>query len=234
MINSGNDDAELVKAMQRLHNREYYLEKLIKNPLQETFKLLCDEHGLLDEFIDVVLLLIFAHIDLLGRLYAGEAYRRRENTTKNAVLFMEKYFGRVDERYKEVSGLLYHALRHGYVHVFTPKRIGLQNGEQLDFSFTTHHKNIKYLSLRKMKENEISGSAVIRRLNVHVSQLYQDLLIAIDKYAGDIACDQDISDRFRSSFISRRIEDTEEELRKKDSNLGSGFDYIYRQTPDSH
>ena len=228
MINSGNDDAELAKAMQRLHNREYYLEKLIKNPLQETFKLLCDEHGLLDEFIDVVLLLIFAHIDLLGRLYAGEAYRRRENTTKNAVLFMEKYFGRVDERYKEVSGLLYHALRHGYVHVFTPKRIGLQNGEKLDFSFVSGGK-AQHLELKTMEETERAGSIKIHRLLVNVSKLFEDFNVAIDKYAEDIIHDQDTSDRFHKSFISRRIEDTEEELRK---NLNSGFEYIYRQMPD--
>ena len=226
MTSSCGDDNELAKSMRRLLNREYYLEKLIKKPLQETFERLCDEDGLLYEFMDVVLLLIFVHIDLLGRLYTGEA----RNTGKNAVQFMREYLGRVDERYKEVSGLLYHSLRHGYVHVFTPKRIQLKNGGVLDFSFVSFHKTLKHLSLTQRVETEMPGNIKIHRLLVNVSKLFEDFVLAIDKYAEDIVHDQEVSDRFRKSFESRRIEDTEEKLRsKKDSNLDSDFEYIYRQ-----
>jgi hypothetical protein len=225
---SNKDSEELGRAMIRLQNRRY-LEKLIKSPLQETYNRLCDEDGLLHEFMDVVLLLTFVHIDFLGRLYAGQAYNRNTGTVQNAVQFMREYLGRVDNRYNEISGLLYHALRHGYVHVFTPKQIQLQNGEKLDFSFAPYHRKTKHLSVRKTNENE----NVIYRWSIHVSQLFNDLLSAIDKYAEDINYDQDISDRFHRSFVPRRIEDTEEKLRSRnDIDFIKGFEYIYRQTTD--
>jgi hypothetical protein len=226
-----NKNQELGKAMRRLYNKEYYLERLIKNTMQVVFEKMSDEYGLLYEFIYSALLLIFVHIDLLGRLYAGSSSNK--NTTKNAILFMREYLGRVDERYKEVSGLLYHALRHGIVHLFTSKRIKLKNGEELDFSFTTHNKKIKYLSLTKSKEKEITGSAVICRMSIHVSQLYKDLLLAIDEYADDIAHNQEISDKFQKSFESRRVEDTEEKLISKVKDLELDFKYIYNQMLDS-
>ena len=232
MTNSCRDDNELAKSMRRLFNSDNYLKKLIKEPLQETFKLLCDEHGLIDDFIEVTVLLIFVHFDLFGRPCAGEAYNKPRNTGKNAVLFMTEYLGRVDGRYKEVGGLLYHSLRHGYVHVFTPKRIQLKNGEMLDFSFVSFHKTLKHLSLTQREETEMHGNIKIHRLLVNVTKLYEDFIIAIDKYTDDIVRDQEISNRFQNSFTSRRIENTEEGLRKKNSNLGSGFEYIYRQMPE--
>ena len=233
MTNYGGSDSEIARGMYRLLNRDY-LESHIKEPLQETFERLCNKYSLRDEFIDIVVLWIFVHIDLLGRLSAGEAYNEREKTTKNAVLFMEEYFGRVDERYKEISGLLFHALRHGYVHILASKRIQLENGEVLDFSFVSGGK-AQHLELKMREETERSGSIKVHRLLVNVSKLFKDLLSAIDKYAEDIIRDQDISDNFWQSFKSRRIEDTEERLRnKKGSDLDSGFEYIYRQISDSH
>lgn len=231
MENSEIDNHKLAQAMRRLLNKDY-LESHIKEPLVEKFKLLCGKYGLLDEFIDIALLLIFVHIDLFGRLYAGETYNK--NTVKNAVKFMRDYLGKVDKNYIEVSGLLYHALRHGYVHVFSPKRIQLKNGEMLDFSFVSGGK-AQHLELKTMEETERSGSIKIHRLLVNVSKLYQDFIVAIDKYADDIVQDQEVSDNFWQSFESRRIEDTEERLRnKKGSNLDSDFEFIYRQIRDAH
>lgn len=226
MKTSKNDSRELGYAMSRLRNREY-LERYIKRPLQETYNRLCDEDGLLLECMDIALLLIFVHIDLLGRLYAGEAYTGNKGTTKNAVIFMERYLGDVDKRYQEVSALLYHTLRHGYVHVFTPKRIQLHNGDGLDFSLSPYHRYTKHLSIRRMKENE----NVIKRWNIHVSQLFKDLIGAIDVYAEEINFNQDITDKFYKSFVARRIEDSEDKLRLKTSlDYNKGFDYIHSQT----
>lgn len=228
MTNFSSSDIKLARAMNRLLNKRY-LEDLIQKPLQETFKRLCGKYGLLDEFMYIVLLLVFVHIDLLGRLHAGESYNKREKTGKNAVLFMRKYLGRVDERYKEVSGLLYHALRHGYVHVFSPKRIQLKNGEMLDFSFVSGGK-AQHLELKTMEETEMHGKIKIHRWLVNVTKLFEDFIIAVDRYADDIVQHQGVSDRFWQSFESRRIEDTEERLRnKKGSNLDSDFEFIYRQ-----
>ena len=85
-------------------------------------------------------------------------------------------------------------------------------------------------SLKQREEAEMHGNIKINRLLVNVSKLYEDFIIAIDKYAEDIVQDQEVSDKFGQSFKSRRIEDTEERLRsKKDSNFDSDFEFIYRQ-----
>jgi hypothetical protein len=229
MMANVTDDHELGQAMNRLLNKEYYLEKHIKKTLQEIFEKLSDNYGLRYEFIDTALLLIFTHIDLLGRLYAGE--ESDKNTRKNAVTFMRKYLGEVDPHYKEISGLLYYALRNGYVHVNTSKRIELKSGEELDFSFTTHHKKIKHLSILDRKEKETDRGAVICRMSVHVSQLYEDLLLAIDRYADDIAINQAISDKFQKSFLSRRLGNLEQKLVERYPDLELDFNYICAQMP---
>jgi hypothetical protein len=218
-----NSNQVLARGLRRLINKDYYLVKYTKEPFQKTYDLLCDEYGIKTEYFHVALLLIFTHIDLLGRFLAGEISNK--NTQTNAIKFIREYLGRVNKQYEEIGGLLYHALRNGLVHLATPKRIRLSNGEYLDFSFTTKHKIEPHLSLTKRKEREISGDVTITRVLIHVSQLYEDLVLAIDMFADDIWHDQSISDKFKESFELRRVEDTEEKLVKK--GLGPDFEYVH-------
>jgi hypothetical protein len=221
--NKEDNNDKLIGLAMRRHLNSEYLGRYIKQPFQDTYENLCDEYGVKNEFFHIALLLIFTQIDLLGRLMAGETTNRK--TQKNAIGFIRKYMGKVNSAYTEVGGLLYHALRNGLVHLNTPKRIKLKNGEYLDFSFTTIHKNEAHLSFTKREEHEISGVATIVRILVHISQLYDDLISAIDTFADDIMRDQSVSDKFQVSFKLRRIEDTEEELVKKD--LRPDFEYVH-------
>lgn len=196
MTNINRD--ELGKAMSRLLHANY-LRKYIKEPLKETITALLAKDGMLStESIDVVLLLIFTHIDLLGYLYKGK------NSSSNAVDFIREYLGRIDPRYKEAGGLLYFALRHGYVHLATPKRIKLKNGIILDFSFAPAGKPQYHLSVTEREEIERGERLVICRLSVDLSQLYQDMLSAMDTYAEDIRHSQALSNTFWEAFETRR------------------------------
>ena len=217
------DDKAIAKAMGRLLNADY-LESHIKTPLQEVFKSLCGQYGLLSKYIDITLLLIFVQIDLLGYLYKGKSVQA------NAVNFMREYLGRVDERYKAVSGLFYYALRHGYVHLFTPKRIQLNDRMTLDFSFVSFSSSEKHLSVTKREEMERNGPLVICRLLINLTQLYEDLLSAIDKYTEDIRDNQELSDVFNVAFETRRKAEEEKKLLKKPYIHDSGFDFVRKQT----
>ncbi len=191
---------EVGKALLR-NARVTNFEQIIKEPLKESITSLLASDGLpLSESPDTILLLIFTHIDLLGYLYKGK------NSSSNSVEFMREYLGGIDPRYKKVGGLLYNALRHGYVHLVTPKRMQLKNGMILDFSFGSAiaGKRQDHLKVTKREEIERVGKLEICRLFVNLSQLCEDLLSAMDKYAEDVRHNQALSDIFWKAFETRR------------------------------
>lgn len=227
MININSD--ELGKAMTRSVHADY-LTKLVREPLEEIASSLQAEDKMFrEESIDVVLLLIFTHIDLLGYLCAGGLSRR--NLPEDAVKFLREYLGRIDPRYEEVGGLLYDTLRHGLVHLATPKRIVLKNGIVLDFSFTPAGRREEYLKVTKREEIERVGMIEICRLSIDLSQLYEDLLSAIDTYAEDIRHNQGLSDIYWAAFETRRKPEKakEEELLNKLHIRQSDFDFVREQ-----
>lgn len=59
---------------------------------------------------------VFSYIDYLGALAANG-----ENSTKNAVEYMEKYFSLVNRAYAGRCHLMYAMWRHGTVHEYDPK-----------------------------------------------------------------------------------------------------------------
>lgn len=128
MTNSNCENEEIAKAMTRQMNAEY-VKEYIKEPLEEMITPSEKEETLRRISDDLIMLSVFPYIDLLGYLYKGRS------SSINAVEFMREYLGRVDNRYQEVSGLIYDALRHGYIHLATPKRVKLQDGKVLDFLF---------------------------------------------------------------------------------------------------
>lgn len=157
----GVNENEIGEALIRLNNAGLLIS-LVKKPLEQIVSSLQIENGAIPiESDDTILLLVFTYIDLLGYLYTG----KRKNTAENAVQFLRDYLGRIDIRYKQVGGLLYEALRHGLVHLGTPKRILLQNGKTLDFSFARNGRREDNLRIFKSTELEFSGERVdIHRL----------------------------------------------------------------------
>jgi hypothetical protein len=213
-----NSDEERVKAMYRIGNADRVTE-LVKAPLQEVIHFE-GERAFLRASDDLLMLLVFTYINLLGYYYKGSW------TTASAVEFIREYLGRVDQRYKEVGGLLYHALRHGMVHLATPKRIKLKDGRMLDFYFQRSGQREDCLKITRYPEKSATGTKIyIDRLSLDIPLLYRDLLSAIDEYTKDIKINHELSDVFTEAFIARRKPEEEQELRKK---YNRDLDFIYK------
>jgi len=225
MTNSNWENEEIAKAMRRQMNAED-VKEYIKEPLEEMITPSEKEGTPRKMSDDLIMLSIFPYIDLLGYLYKGRS------SSINAVKFMREYLGRVDNRYQEVSGLIYDALRHGYIHLATPKRVKLRDGKVLDFLFIRSGKREEYLKVKKMQEVQRTGAREdVYRLSLDLPLLYRDLLSAIDKYAEDIREKQELSDTFREAFETRRKPEKakEEELLNKPYIQQSDFDFVRAQ-----
>lgn len=225
MTNSNTEREELGKVMRRQLNAEY-LETYIKEPLEKTI-IPSEEEGTQRRISDDhITLVIFPYIDLLGYLYRGRT------SSSNAVEFMREYLGRVDNSYQEVSGLIYDAFRHGYIHLATPKRVKLRDGKILDFLFGHSGKREEFLKVTNRQELQGTGARVdVYRLSLDVPLLYRDLLSALDEYAEDIREKQELSDTFREAFETRRKPEKakEEELLNKPYIQQSDFDFVRAQ-----
>lgn len=211
MANTNWDEEAIAEGLHRLGNAERVIE-YFKEPLDEIMTPLLAGRDIPPlESMDVTMVLISIHINLLGYLYSGNA------ETPKAVEFLRKYFGMVDPRYDKVGGLLYDLLRHGWIHKFVPKRLKLNNGIILDFQFSQNMDRDQHL-----KMVEIQGP---KRLLISVPLLYNDLLSAIDLFATDVRYNQDLSDVFQRAFEMRRKPEEENDLRKK--KYDRDLDFIY-------
>lgn len=222
--NPERERIEIAAAMRR-HMIARYVKDCVVASLEEMITPeIRDEEIRIRVSDDHLIFTIFSYIDLLGYLYKGE------NSSVNAVDFMREYLGRVDGRYREVSGLLYHAFRHGYVHLATPKRIKLRDRKILDFTFARSGEREKYLQIRKISEvDRITGKTIdIYRLCIDLPLLYRDLLSAIDIYISDIENVQNLSDTCQQAFETRREPEKakEEDLINKPYISQSDFDFI--------
>ena len=218
--------AEIARALER-DTRADYIQTYIKEPLEESTGELLQTRGIPAGVDDLILLNIFTYIDLFGYLSFGK------NTSLNAVAFFRKYFTRVDKHYKSIAGLLYHCLRHGYVHIATPKRIRLRDGKLIDFLFSRHGRRAEHLKFKKMLDFLISGDRVdVYRLTIAIKIMYRDLLSAMDYYADDIRSNQETSDMFWHNFTTRRApeHENEEEIIKRNRYITkSDFSSIRRR-----
>lgn len=222
MTNSNYEHEEIAKAMTRQMNAEY-VKEYIKEPLEEMITPSGEERTPRSISDDLIILAVFTYIDLLGYLYKGRS------SSSNAVEFMREYLGRVDNRYQEMSGLIYDALRHGYIHLATPKRIKLKDGKVLDFLFIRSGQRQECFRVTKRQEQLRTGVRIdIYRLSLDLPLLYRDLLSAIDKYAEDIRNRQELSDTFWNAFQTRRKPEKagEEELLSKPYMQQSDFDFV--------
>ena len=220
MTNPNSDEEEGVKAMYRIGNAERVTE-YVKEPLLEAIHY---EGGrtFLAASDDLLMLLVLTYIDLLGYFYKGGS------KSIYAVEFIRGYLGKVDQRYMEVGGLLYYALRHGMVHLATPKRIKLEDGTILDFSFHRSGRREDYLKVMRYPEKSATSTIVyIYRLSLDIPLLYQDLLSAIDEYTEDIKINHELSDVFTEAFIARRKPEKEKELLRKYKSYIRGSDFAF-------
>ena len=217
MTNANLESEEIAKAMRRHMNAERVIE-CFKEPLKEIVDPLLNK-GVMggSVLVDVMMVLIFIHINLLGYLSSGS------DETSSAVNFFRKYFSRVDTKYGEIGGLLYHSLRHGWIHRFTPKAFKLNDGTIFDFQY--HYGRNREKHLIKVEIPEMQGMLGTKRLLISLPLLYEDVLSAMDYFAEDVSQNQELSDVFEEAFKTRRKPEEEEQLRK---NYNRDLDFIYR------
>lgn len=109
--------------------------------------------------------MLFPEIDGLGSFYAGDT--EPKNNSKNAVAFMREYFGRINPRYKEISGFIYHVYRNSLIHSHYPKNVVLTDDKKIFWMFglnvsTVHHlkssNNVLYIDCQAFYEDFLKTS----------------------------------------------------------------------------
>ena len=125
---------------------------------------------------------VFAEIDGLGKLYAGE--RGTKNTADNAIQFANDYLGRVDKRYRVLYGLLVDMYRHGLAHTHLTKSVKFRNRANrwvtIGWAMTDEKAHRHWhLSIEQVE-------ARFYRIWLHVPKLVDDTLKAITAFRSDL------------------------------------------------
>jgi hypothetical protein len=132
--------------------------------------------------------LIFPEIDNLGALYQGNI----RETQRAAINFMKDYFGLVNTEYKTKSAFIYLIYRHGLMHQHVPKNMSYKKqsvGWIISMNSTAGHL-----------------STYGKTIQLDATQLYLDLLTALNFYKNDILSDKEnLIERFISAH-SKMIE----------------------------
>lgn len=222
MTNTSWDEEAIAKGMKRLRNAERVVE-YVKAPLEEAIHFE-GERAFLVASDDLLILLVFSYINFLGYLYKGR------DEAICAVDFIRDYLGKIDQRYVEVGGLLYVVLRNGMFHRVTPKRIKLQDGKILDFSFHRARRREDSFKIEKWPESRKTGEATgIYKLALNIPLMYRDLLSAIDKYIEDIRDCQELSDTFSRALETRRKPERVESFLGRNYTQDSDIDLVMKQ-----
>jgi hypothetical protein len=161
--------------------------------------------------------LFFCQVEFLGCLYSGE--RNNQALAKNAVKFIRQYLGRVNPRYKEIGGLLYHVYRHGSVHDLRPKTVELENGVILNWEISSG--SGYYPSGKHLTGWQSNGTAA---LQVDEHLLCNDLVAAVDLFYADLCSDQQLREGFEAVVKTLK---KPEKLKKK-GIYESDFEFIER------
>lgn len=159
----------------------------IKEPLERTISGILDVPGTDIYRWDMVLILLFNHIDLLGMLLSGDS--SRANRAKRTVGFIRTYLGRVDEKYAMAGGFLYYMLGNGHVHKSFPGSFVTGDGRTLRFEFYGIQEKHKHLSIVQ-SDSEL-------RLIFSVNTFYRDLLDAIELYCIDLSRNRSLQEYYR-------------------------------------
>jgi hypothetical protein len=143
---------------------------------------------------------VFAEIDGLGKLYRGE--RGPQNTAENAIAFGTGYLGRVNQLYRDLFGLLVDMYRHGLAHTHLSKSIKFRGARNrwitVGWAITDDpsHRPL-HLTLQRWEPRYFA-------LWLHVPQLVEDTLQAINSYGADLVNEGETSllfARFKKGYI---------------------------------
>lgn len=141
----------------------------------------------------------FAEIDGLGKLLRGN-FGPRE-TTENAIEFGRVYLSQIDPRYKPLIGLLIDMFRHGLSHTHLTKTVRFlirRRRAHLRWGLNdTPLDRDQHLMIEERPD-------LVYRLWIHVPQIVDDTVKALDLYSADLGNTTPTSrlfTRFRRAYI---------------------------------
>lgn len=168
-------------------------------------------------------LLVFAMSDYLGSLYKGN------NSSKNAVAFIRKYFSHKNASYEECAGILYFVYRHGLTHERMPKFTQLRTKGRKISCYITQNSKYRHLKGFKMEDDSAKG------LIICIRSLVEDLLSAVEAYEQDLLMDSSKGRKLRKKFSiayrnSRKYHKENDLLEERKSYLfENDFDFIRKR-----
>jgi hypothetical protein len=127
---------------------------------------------------------VFCYVDYLGALASNG-----ENSTKNAVAYMERYFTRANPAYKDKCKLMYNMWRHGTVHEYDPKVFASQaNGFRLRWGAnnTSVAHNRKWHLKCLCRDNQPGDYHWF----INLFELVGELRISVTFFAADLEADE--------------------------------------------
>ncbi len=160
--------------------------------------------------------MLFPEIDGLGSFLAGTT----SNTSKHAVYYMREYLGRVNPRYREVSGFIYHVYRHGLMHQHVPKLVANKGGT-LGWVISMSDPSVPMGGHLEKWGNTIQIDAV---------RLYEDVIDSIDIYIEDIQSDQDgdLQKKFNNAYQSMNTPEDKDVLLERKVEYLKQSDFSFK------
>jgi hypothetical protein len=137
---------------------------------------------------------VFCYVDHLGALSANG-----ENSTKNAVAYMERYFARANPTYAGKCNLIYSMWRHGTVHEYEPKVfVSAASGFRLRWGANRSSKPHN----REWHLKCVCGCTEpgCYYLFINLFELVDELKESIAYFAADLKLDEDYLDKVRRSL----------------------------------
>jgi hypothetical protein len=160
--------------------------------------------------------LIFSSIDTWGALFCNKS------NSNSAKLFIKEYFGKINNRYEEIPGLLYSIFRHGTIHTSQPKRFIIENkpGTSIRYGFLIgkdvdlipNSDNMQFIwSIKDYGDNRIYTHLQPKKVDsthpwatnipgllifpISLPRLYDDLRNAVFQYIHDLKSDPVLQQR---------------------------------------
>ena len=122
---------------------------------------------------------VFCYIDYIAAIRYGE------NSSTNAIRFIEKYLGSENVRYKHYGKLLYEMWRHGTVHEFDPK--GLKHSsKKYSIGWQTNNDSGKEERACHLECFKVFGKSDRYLLNVNLFELVDDFVASVHMLIADL------------------------------------------------
>jgi len=142
------------------------------------------------------------------------AIRYGENSSTNAIQFIEKYLGSKNARYKHYAKLLYEMWRHGTVHEFDPKRL-IHSSKKYSVGWQTNNDSGKEERACHLECFKVFGESDKFLLNINLFELVEDFTWSLHRLIAELKKSKTKRTECQKSYteISRQL--SVKELAKK-------------------